>query len=108
PRPNRSVYSAVRDGQNWRNPYLIVTEDGVQTRKKGDDYTASIVPVNDVVRFLEDLPLSNWPYGLVVAVQDQGICCRYTDGEARIRSIHVELVSRLKRSGIGVSLWPTG
>ena len=53
PPPNRSVYSAVREGQKWGNPYLIVTEDGVQARKKGDDGAASI-------RRPPDLELALW------------------------------------------------
>src|SRR5713101_1026055 len=99
PPPKRSVYGAVRDGQDWRNPYLIVNEDGVQVRKKGDDYTAPVVSVGEVMKILEDLPKSGWPYGLVVAVQENGICCRYSDGDERKHANRVDLVDRLKRAG---------
>jgi hypothetical protein len=44
----------------------------------------------------------------VVAVQQQSVCCRYSDGESRIRANRVDLVSRLKRAGITISLWPSG
>jgi hypothetical protein len=66
PRPKRSVYSAVRDARDWKNPYLIAVEDGVEVGKSGDDYSAPVVSVAEVLRFLEDLPKSAWPYGLVV------------------------------------------
>jgi hypothetical protein len=108
PPPKRSIYGAVRDGKDWENPYLIAMEDGVEVRKKGDDYAALVVSVEQVMRFLEDLPKSDWPYGLVVAVQQQSVCCQYSDGEARIRANHADLLSRLKRKGIAVSLWPSG
>ena len=108
PLPKRSVYGAIRDGKDWKNPYLIVSEDGVEIRKKGDDYAAQIVPVAEVMSFLENLPKSAWPYGLVVGVQENGICCRNSDGDARKSANRVDLVNRLKRAGIVVSLWPTG
>lgn len=106
PPPKRSVYGAVRDGKDWKNPYLFAVEDGVQVWKQGDP--APAVSVEDAMKFLEDLPESDWPYGLVVAVQQQSVCCLYPDGEARIRANRVDLVSRLKRAGIVVSLWPSG
>jgi hypothetical protein len=108
PPPKRSVYGAVRDGKDWENPYLVAMEDGVKVMKRGEDHDGPIVSVEEVMRFLEDLPKSDWSYGLVVAVQQQSVCCRYSDGEARIRANLVDLVSRLKRAGIVVSLWPSG
>ena len=108
PRPKRSVYSAVRDGRDWKKSYLIAVEDGVEVRKSGDDYSAPVVSVAEVMRFLEDLPKSAWPYGLVVAVEEGSVCCRYPGGEERMRANQVDVVKRLKRAGIAVSLWPSG
>jgi hypothetical protein len=102
------LYRAIRDGRTWRNPYLIVNEDGVQIRKSGDDYAAEIVAVPEVLGVLEKLPTSAWPYGLVVAVQENGICCQYPDGDAERRANRVELLNRLNKAGVLVSLWPTG
>jgi hypothetical protein len=59
------------------------------------------------MRFLEHLPKSAWPYGLVVGVEEQSVCCRYSDGEARFNANRETLLSRLKRAGIVVSLWPS-
>jgi hypothetical protein len=107
PPPKRNVYSAVRDATNWKNPFLIAEEDGIEVRKNGDDYAAPVVSVEQAMRLLEDLPKSAWPYGLVVGVEQQSVCCRYSDGEARIRASRVDLVRRLNRAGIVVSLWPS-
>jgi len=107
PRANVKLYRSVQDGTKWKNPRLIVNEDGVQIRKSGDDYAAPIVPVSDVLGVLEKLPNSAWPYGLVVAVQENGICCRYSDGDAKKRANTLELLNRLKEAGITVSLWPS-
>ena len=107
PPAKHNVYDVIRDGREWKNPYLIVSEDGIEVRKTGDDYTARIVPVAEVIDFLENLPKAAWPYGLIVAVQDNGICCRYSDGDARKRDNRLDLLGRLKREGIPVSLWPS-
>ena len=72
------------------------------------DYGAQIVPVPDVLGVLEKLPTSAWPYGLVVAVQENGICCQYPDGDARKRANRVKLVNLLHQTGVVVSLWPSG
>jgi hypothetical protein len=108
PPPKQSVYGAIREGTAWQNPYLIAMEDGVKVMKKGEDHDGPIVSVEEVMRLLEDLPKSDWPYGLVVAVQQQSVCCRYANGESKIRANRVDLVSRLKRAGVVVSLWPSG
>lgn len=108
PSPKRSIYGALRDARDWKNPFLIAKEDGIEIRKNGDDYAAPVVSVEDAMRFLEHLPKSAWPYGLVVGVEEQSVCCRYSDGEARFHANRVALLSRLKRAGIVVSLWPSG
>jgi hypothetical protein len=108
PAPNRAIYGAIREGKDWKNPYLLAVEDGVEVLKKGNDNPAPAVSVENAMKFLEDLPDSAWPSGLVVAVQQQSVCCRYSDGESRIRANRMDLVSRLRRAGITVSLWPSG
>jgi hypothetical protein len=108
PAPKRSIYGALRDATDWKNPFLIAKEDGIEIRKKGDDYAAPVVSVEEAMRFLEHLPKSAWPYGLVVGVEEQSVCCRYSDGEASFHANRVALLSRLKRAGIVVSLWPSG
>jgi hypothetical protein len=107
PASKPKVYRAIRDGKDWRNPYLIVNEDGVQVRRTGDDYDAQIVSVAEVLGVLEKLPASAWPYGLVVALQENGICCRESDGQARKHANWRELMDRLRRAGIVVSLVPS-
>jgi hypothetical protein len=108
PAPKRSVYSALRSATDWNNPFLIAKEDGVEIRKQGDDYAAPVVSIEEAIRFLERLPKSAWPYGLVVGVEGQSVCCRYSDGEARFHANREALLSRLKKAGIVVSLWPSG
>jgi hypothetical protein len=57
----------------------------------------------DSVAYLEKLPSMAWPYGLVVAVQENGIL----GGDARIKRNREELVRLLEKAGIKVDGWPS-
>jgi hypothetical protein len=57
----------------------------------------------DIVAYLEKLPSMAWPYGLVVAVQENGIL----GGDARIKRNREELVRLLEKAGIKVDGWPS-
>src|SRR5689334_4882145 len=74
PPANLNRYRDVLDAKAWRNPYLVVHKDGVKVQKQGDDYGAPLVSVAAVLAILENLPNSNWPYGLVVSVQENSVC----------------------------------
>jgi hypothetical protein len=62
------------------------------------------MPPADVVAYLENLPSMAWPYGLVVAVQENGV--RAPGDDARIKSNREELVRLLEKAGVKVDLWP--
>jgi hypothetical protein len=64
-------YQGIHDGKDWRNPCLIVRADGIVIL--GVTSHGNPIPVKAVAAALEILPDSAWPYGLVVAVQDNGI-----------------------------------
>jgi hypothetical protein len=58
--------------KNWKNPYLIVREDGVALLDTAD--SAEIILKNDeLLPALAKLPSSNWPYGRVVAAAESGV-----------------------------------
>lgn len=58
-----------------------------------------------VVAYLEKLPAAAWPYGLVVAVQENGL--RAPGNDARIKRNREELVRLLEKAGVRVDLWPS-
>jgi hypothetical protein len=66
---------------------------------------APIMSPADVVAYLEKLPSIAWPYGLVVAVQENGI--RAGDDDARIKKNREELVGLLEKAGVKVAGWPS-
>jgi hypothetical protein len=56
------------DAKDWENPYLIVRADGIEV--VGAAGGGGPISIESVATVLESLPDPAWPYGLVVAVQD--------------------------------------
>jgi hypothetical protein len=101
--PNK--YSSVRDARDWQNPYLMVQANGIDARPISVATEAPTMSPMDVVAYLEKLPSMAWPYGLVVAVQENGVRARGDD--ARIKRNKEELVRLLEKVGVKVDLWPS-
>ena len=104
PAPQPEKYVQVRDARDWKNPFLIVRPDGIEIL--GMTPLGRAIAVGSVQPVLEGLPVSEWPYGLIVAVQDIGIQSRKTD-RARIEANLVKLLHILKQLGISVDRWPS-
>ena|ERR1700730_15293852 len=104
PPPDPNKYRSVRDARDWQNPYLMVQADGIDARPISAATEAPTMSPADVVAYLEKLPSMAWPYGLVVAVQENGV--RAPGDDARINSNREELVRLLEKAGVRVDLWP--
>ena len=59
----------------------------------------------EVVTYLEKLPSIAWPYGLVVAVSENGL--RVSGDDGPIRRNREELERLLEAAGVTVELWPS-
>jgi len=59
----------IHDMKTWRNPYLIVRPDGVALLDSADNAEIT-VKTDDLLAVLARLPVSNWPYGRVVAAAE--------------------------------------
>jgi len=105
PLPDPNKYRSVRDARDWQNPYLIVQANGIDARPISAATETPTMSPADVVAYLENLPPMAWPYGLVVAVQENGV--RATGDDARIKRNREELVRLLENAGIKVTLWPS-
>jgi len=58
--------------RNWKNPYLIVRDDGIGLLDLSNDEIHLLKP-EEVPAALAALPSSAWPYGRVVAVQENRV-----------------------------------
>jgi hypothetical protein len=103
PKPDPAKYREVRDGKDWKNPFLVVRRGGIEII--GVTSIEPGIPVESVVGELERLPDSAWPYGLIVAVVNVGIQSR-GDGPL-IRANREKLLALLKRHGIAADPWPS-
>jgi hypothetical protein len=102
-KPDPKKYHAIRDAADWKNPYLVVRRDGVEIIGRMAD--GHSIPVDSIPGALKELPDSAWLYGLVVAVQNNGLVSR--GDTPRIRANRKTLLTLLKKLGIAVDLWPS-
>jgi hypothetical protein len=105
PPPDPNKYRSVMDARDWQNPYLMVQANGIDARPISAATEAPTMSPADVVAYLEKLPSIAWPYGLVVAVQENGV--RAPGNDARIKRNREELVRLLEKAGVKVDLWPS-
>jgi hypothetical protein len=104
PPADPAKYRSVADAREWQNPYLMVQAKGIDARPISAATVTSTVSPADVVAYLEKLPFIAWPYGLVVAVQENGL--RAPGDDAQIKRNREELVRLLEKAGVKVELWP--
>jgi hypothetical protein len=104
PKPAPNKYHSVRDAADWRNPYLIVRPDDIEL--VGMTPVGQGIPVNSILKVLERLPDSAWPYGLIVAVQDLGILAGRADKD-HVKANRIKLLNLLKELGVAVDRWPS-
>jgi hypothetical protein len=105
PPPDPRKYRSVLDAHDWQNPYLMVQANGIDARPISAATATPTMSPADVVAYLEKLSSIAWPYGLVVAVSENGL--RAPDSNDRIKRNREELVRFLERAGVKVELWPS-
>jgi len=67
PMPDPAKYPALSKLSGWRNPYLVVREDGIGFVDLSNR-EVHILKVEEIPAELVSLPSSAWPYGRVVLV----------------------------------------
>jgi hypothetical protein len=98
-------YRSVVDAHDWQNPYVMVQAKGIYARPISAATGAPVMSPADMVTYLEKLPPVAWPYGLVVAVQENGV--RAAVDDALIKKNREELVQLLEEAGVRVEFWPS-
>lgn len=100
-------YKSIHDAKKWQNPILVIRADGIQVISKSLPSGERTVSPSDLRRTLIDLPLTAWPYGRVVAVQDIGLHpADLSDGPAITNNRNLT-VAILKTLEIAVEGWPS-
>jgi hypothetical protein len=104
PEADRSAWAEVRDATEWRNPYLIVLADGIEIRSAG---ARRIVAARDLAVALAALPATAWPWGRVVAVQEQAIRAGDASDDGPIRANKEICEAELRRLDVMAEWWPS-
>ena len=94
PPPDPAKYRSIVDAHDWQNPYLMVRAAGIDARPISVATESPTMSPQEVIAYLEKLPSVAWPYGLVVAVSENGVRARGDD--APIRRNREELVRFLE------------
>jgi hypothetical protein len=103
PKADPKKYAEIRDGQDWKNPFLFVRADGIELLNRASP--GHVVPVESIPEVLNGLPDSAWPYGLVIGVGDAGIVGS-NDDRPKIERTRARLFQLLKELGVAVGFWP--
>jgi hypothetical protein len=99
-------YKSIQDANDWQNPYLVVEREGIAIRCLAISETDwQIIPPEELRKRLIELPVSAWPYGRVVAVQE--IAIRSRDDDKYITSNKTKVASALRSLGIKNNGWPS-
>lgn len=69
PMPDPSKYPSISDMSGWKNPYLVVRDDGIGIVDLSNREIHMLKP-EEIPAELVSLPASAWPYGRVVLVAE--------------------------------------
>lgn len=91
--------------KGWRNPYLIVDKAGVSLLDMSNHERRPLKP-EELLAALAGLPASAWPYGRVVAVQENGVGSSEADKVA-IRRNRAILAGTLESAHVLINWVPS-
>jgi hypothetical protein len=106
PPPDPRKYVDIRDGKDWRNPFLAINRDGVSLMVKAVSVNEwKEVPLEKLADTLIALPTEAWPYGRVIGVMESGV--RSLNDDESIKRNKAETEKILKSLGLTVNWWPS-
>jgi hypothetical protein len=104
---NPERYKSIRDAKDWENPYLVIRREGIEIITKGLSSGKQTVASIDLQRTLIGLPVTAWPYGRVVVMQDIGIRAADRSDEVPIAGNRNVTLAILKTLQVTVERWPS-
>ncbi|HEY1810504.1 MAG TPA: hypothetical protein VGG42_18210 [Acidobacteriaceae bacterium] len=123
PPPSKNVYLAIHTRQSWTNPFLIVGKatlnlsilypDNGPANSPGSEFLRPVAArrrlldlrPSDLPRALDATPVDVWPYGRVIAVEEDPAASR--QDRAQVRRNLESTMQMLSDLGIVVYDWPT-
>lgn len=123
PLPSKNTYMAISTRQSWNNPFLIVGKSTVDLSIIYPDTGPANAPGNDLLRpaaarrrvldlrladlpeALVALPEETWPYGRVIAVEEDPLALK--PDRAQVRRNVEGTIQMLSDLGVVVYEWPS-
>lgn len=123
PLPSKNVYLAIHTRQSWENPFLIVGKSTVNLSILMPDNGPAGSPGSEVLRpvaarrrvldlrlsdlpeALAALPENTWPYGRVIAVEEDPLAQK--QDRAQVRRNEESTVQILSDLGVVIDDWPS-
>jgi len=99
--PDPSQYPSMRDMSDWKNPYLVVREDGIGVVDLSNREVHILKP-DEIPAELASLPSSAWPYGRVVLVAEAAPKIPTDQAKAEVRKNRALLVGTLKELDVQI------
>lgn len=97
-------YKSIRDAKDWENPYLVNRRDGIEVIALASG--RKTVAAADLEQTLIELPLTAWPYGRVVALQEIGVRAADRSDDKLIADNLEVALAILKKLKATVDRWP--
>lgn len=101
PPPDPSQYPSFRNMSDWKNPYLVVREDGIGFVDLSN-HEVHILKPEEIPAELVSLPSSAWPYGRVVLVAEAAPKIPTDQAKAEVRKNRALLVGTLKELDVQI------
>jgi hypothetical protein len=101
PDPDPSKYPSFHDMSDWKNPYLVVREDGIGLVDLAN-HEVHILKPEEIPAELVSLPSSAWPYGRVVLVAEAVPKIPTDQAKAEVRKNRALLVGTLKELDVQI------
>jgi hypothetical protein len=95
PEPDPSKYPRLQDLPQWRNPQLVVREDGIGLVDR-ENHEVHILTLEQVPAELVSLSETAWPYGRVVLVTQAATANSSDQSKAKLRENRGLLMGTLK------------
>jgi len=105
-RANPELYRGVLDAKDWKNPYLVIGPDSIYLTANSFPADRKAVAIADLRRSLIELPVTAWPYGRVVGLQESGIRGPDRIDDSVIADNLRAVLSILKTLDLTVDRWP--
>jgi hypothetical protein len=107
PAANPEKYGSVRDARDWLNPYIVVRADGIEVIAKAIPSGRTTVAAEDLRAMLLRLPVKAWPYGRIVAAQENGVRAADRSDDEPMKRNHQAVEAVLKGLHVEVDWWPS-